>query len=64
MHRRFIGIRRDRQWLETQHTRSARDAWIDVAALRVVTWGAALLWFYGLAAWHRYGVLVFPWVGA
>ena len=59
-----IGILRDRRWLEARLARSPQEAWIDVAALRLVTWGAALMWFYGLAAWHRYGVLVFPWVGA
>ena len=59
-----LTARRDHRWLVAEHARESRAAWIDVCALRLVIWGAAVTWFYGLAVWHRYASLVFPWIGA
>ena len=57
-----VSLRRDRRLLEMRCRRSTQEAWRDVIAARLVTWGPALGWFYGLAVWHRYGTLLFPWV--
>ena len=54
----------DMRWLRDAHIRSSRDAAIDVMALRVVIWGAGLVWFFGIAVWYGEVPKVLAWFGA
>jgi hypothetical protein len=45
-------IGRDARWLRADRGRTARQAFLDVAALRLVTWGAGVVWFFGIAIWY------------
>jgi hypothetical protein len=41
----------DLRWLRGEG-RTARQAAADVCALRAVTWGAGIAWFFGIAIWY------------
>jgi hypothetical protein len=47
-----LSASRDIRWLRADHGRTMREAVADVSVLRVVTWGASLAWFFGIAAWY------------
>lgn len=44
--------KRDWQWLRAGYGRSDREAALDIAAMRLVTWGLGVLWFFGIAIWY------------
>lgn len=45
-------VRQDARWLRADHGRTARQAALDVVGLRLVTWGAGIAWFFGIAIWY------------
>lgn len=45
-------IREDVRWLRADRGRTAGEAALDVAGLRLVTWGAGIVWFFGIAIWY------------
>ena len=53
--------RRDFRWLRDDHGRTPRQAAIDVCALRLVTWGAGLTYFFGIAVWYGEVPKVLAW---
>lgn len=42
----------DVKWLRRAQGRTGSDAAADVCALRAVTWGAGVAWFFGIAIWY------------
>lgn len=47
-----LGARQDWRWLRSDQGRTPREAGVDVVALRFVSWGAGLAWFFGIAVWY------------
>jgi hypothetical protein len=45
-------IRQDVRWLRADQGRTSREAALDVVGLRLVTWGAGVVWFFGIAIWY------------
>lgn len=43
---------RDWRWLRDGYGRSDRAAAIDIASMRLVTWGFGVLYFLGIAIWY------------
>jgi len=52
----------DVRWLRRDHGRTLREAATDVVVLRVVTWGACLVWFFGIAVWYLEVPKVVAWL--
>jgi hypothetical protein len=52
----------DVRWLRRDHGRTMREAATDVAVLRAVTWGAGLVWFFGIAVWYLEVPKVVAWL--
>ena len=52
---------RDVRWLRGGYGRSERDAVLDIAGMRLVTWGFGVMWFFGIAIWFGEVPKVFAW---
>lgn len=57
-----LSARGDIRWLRRDHGRTMREAATDVAILRIVTWGACLVWFFGIAVWYTEVPKVVAWL--
>lgn len=55
------GAVRNFRWLRFGYGRTSREAAIDVCVLRLVTWGAGLVYFFGIAVWYGEVPKVLAW---
>lgn len=46
------GVIADARWLRVSRGRTAPQIIVDIALLRLVGWGAGVVWFFGFAIWY------------